>query len=150
VKAFAAVLQDAKTNSVALLALDEKGQLVDSSTGEKVPEYGREFLGRRLLKEVEEFEKYFYKTARPSELLTYWGVSPQVEGGQVTGLVVEKQVGTAWHENPLEEWQFDLLELDPQDLGCVDEHPEGSDRGGYVPTLTNGCHYDENGGEWQG
>jgi hypothetical protein len=34
--------------------------------------------------------------------------------------------------------------------GSVDEHPEGSDRGGYVPTLAAGPHYDEGGGEWQG
>jgi hypothetical protein len=46
--------------------------------------------------------------------------------------------------------EFKELGLDPNDLGCVEEHPEGSDRGGYVPTLNNGCYYDENGGEWLG
>lgn len=55
------------------------------------------------------------------------------------------------------------LGLEPDEdgiFGCLDEHPEGSDRGGYVPTITQlaspSCgrrgyytHYSENDGEWQ-
>ena len=46
--------------------------------------------------------------------------------------------------------KYELLGIEDGDLGCIEEHPEGSDRGGYVPTLTNGCYYMENDGEWRG
>lgn len=33
-------------------------------------------------------------------------------------------------------------------FGSVEAHPEGSDRGGYVPTLDAGPYFDEGGSEW--
>jgi hypothetical protein len=45
--------------------------------------------------------------------------------------------------------ELETLGLDQSDHGYVEGHPEGSDRGGYVPTLTNGCYYDEGAGDWR-
>lgn len=51
--------------------------------------------------------------------------------------------------------QVTLEPLAPDELGITDgylhEHPEGSDRGGYVPTVftaSGSAYYDENAGEW--
>lgn len=149
---FAAILKDVRKKPldchVTLLALDDDGNFADSVTGKKIHPSNVPYLGRQLLDEVDEFEKIFYKTASPGELLTYWQVGPDVESGKVVGLTTCREILGDQYENQLEDWQYKLLKLDPNDLGCVEAHPEGSDRGGYVPTLTNGCYYDENGGCW--
>lgn len=51
--------------------------------------------------------------------------------------------------------RIDLGDLElpggPLTEGYIEAHPEGSDRGGYVPTVFRGeeqAHYDENAGVW--
>jgi hypothetical protein len=79
---------------------------------------------------------------------------PNVEKGQVESVEVTQDGSTK---------TLSLGELATQlgfsgAEGYVDEHPEGSDRGGFVPTLfffgksegrkPENAFYDENGGEW--
>jgi hypothetical protein len=97
-----------------------------------------------------EFEEWFLQNADPAGLLTYWSASPEVSGGQVVALYLHPNRDFDNPREPTEE-EWEKLGLDPEEsLGCVEEHPEGSDRGGYVPTLDNGCYYNEGAGEWQG
>ena len=71
-----------------------------------------------------------------SDKLNELDVVPDCNGGKVTLALTEEQ--------------WDYLGLSDGEVGSVEPHPEGSDRGGYVPTLDAGPHYDEGGGEWQG
>lgn len=82
-------------------------------------------------------------------------VIPECDGGKVT---LERYTDTDYDETrPLNE--SELAELaavgvvpdSSGHFGCVDEHPEGSDRGGYVPMLNDPefTFYYENSGEWQ-
>ena len=88
------------------------------------------------------------------DFLNFKNADPETLGGKVVRLVFYKNnddngvsVDDTGTEPTAEE--FERLGLDPEDLGCVDDHPEGSDRGGYVPTLNNGCYDSENAGEWE-
>ena len=109
--------------------------------------YG-EFL-RKLKSQARDFEKWFLTVCSASEFLDLKNASPVVEGGRVVALEFYPEGD---YDNPYEPSakDYERLGLDPEDLGCVEPHPEGSDRGGYVPTLTNGCFWMENAGEWQG
>lgn len=72
-------------------------------------------------------------------------VQPTCDGGRVS-------LGDG-EGNSLTQEQLDYLGLAPDSdgtFGSVEAHPEGSDRGGYVPTLDAGPYFDEGGGEWQG
>lgn len=95
----------------------------------------------RLLKEKQEDAKKKKKNTPLYERLNELGVTPVVEDGKVTALVDEN--GEALRVKELEE-----LGLDPENLGSVQPHPEGADRGGYLPEV-GGAQYDENSGEWQ-
>lgn len=82
--------------------------------------------------------------------LNHLDVSPDCSNGKV-GL--EKYVEATSDYVALTEEELDWLGLEPDSegfYGCVEAHPEGADRGGYVPTLTAGPYYDEGGCEWQG
>lgn len=74
---------------------------------------------------------------------------PSIEEGQIAYLYTYDKADK-WSETevPLTDEQYAELGLDKDDLGCLDDHPEGADRGGYVPTLNDGTYYDENCGEW--
>jgi hypothetical protein len=74
-------------------------------------------------------------------------VTPDCNGGKVT---LERYDRDSNEYVALTEDQLDYLGLSDGEVGSVEPHPEGSDRGGYVPTLDAGPHYDEGGGEWQG
>lgn len=78
-------------------------------------------------------------------------VVPDCNGGRVA---LERYEDESYRETrSLTPEELEWLELSPDSDGCfgsVEAHPEGSDRGGYVPTLDAGPHYDEGGGEWQG
>jgi hypothetical protein len=95
--------------------------------------------------------------------LTKLRVRVETAGGRVTRLYryyeVEKGV---WAEEDLTEEQLAELGVDPE-LGHLDEHPEGSDRGGYVPFVLSThtwklegtdreyqyrVYFDEGAGEW--
>ena len=77
-------------------------------------------------------------TSPLADKLNQLGVVPVTDSGKV-GLLIDG--------NPLTDEQLESLELEPDEdgyFGSVDEHPEGADRGGYVPTLSGGPHwYDE-------
>lgn len=91
-----------------------------------------------------------------AEQLNELEATPQTEGGKITALVIwtsyddekRRQTGLSGEETELTDEQYAELGLDKNDLGCIDDHPEGSDRGGYVPTLNDGSYYMENDGEW--
>lgn len=84
-----------------------------------------------------------------SEYLDLLNARPEVDGGRIVELNLHPNEN--WEEPvPISAEQCERLGLDPNDLGCVEAHPEGSDRGGYVPTLSNGCYFMENDGEWHG
>jgi hypothetical protein len=83
-------------------------------------------------------------------------VVPECDGGKVT---LERYTDTDYEETrPLNEEELAelaALGVVPDNnghFGCLDEHPEGSDRGGYVPTLNDSAStfYYEPSGEWQG
>ena len=44
--------------------------------------------------------------------------------------------------------EYEELGLDKDNLGFLEPHPEGSDRGGYLPQV-GAYQYDENGDGWQ-
>ena len=72
-------------------------------------------------------------------------VHPKVSEGKVVGL---------FRYGPDNETEIDvpMAEFGITD-GYIDAHPEGSDRGGYVPFVFAdkvSSHYDETGGDWQG
>ncbi|RKZ86256.1 MAG: hypothetical protein DRQ39_05955 [Gammaproteobacteria bacterium] len=93
--------------------------------------------------------------------LTELGVRPETNQGQVVALVRSYREDGVSYEEPLDVEQLAELGVDPS-LGYVDDHPEGSDRGGYVPyvlcvatyttTYSDTNHYrvrfDENANEW--
>ena len=70
-----------------------------------------------------------------------------VEGGVIVALEFHPDGDYHQPQEPTAA-DYELLKLDPDNLGCVDEHPEGADRGGWVPTLTNGCYFMEASNEW--
>ena len=83
-------------------------------------------------------------------------VVPECDGGKVTLLrYTNDDYDETRKLNEAELTELATLGVVPDEnghFGCVGEHPEGSDRGGYVPTL-NGPHYtfySEHDGEWQG
>lgn len=80
-----------------------------------------------------------------AEELTSMELVPYCERGQVT--LVKYDVNSRNYTNVPQE-VIDRLGVVE---GYIDEHPEGSDRGGYVPTVFAGddaAYYDENEGEW--
>lgn len=94
-----------------------------------------------LLKEKQEEPKKKKKNTPLHERLNDLKVSPVVEDGKVTAL--EDRNGEHLRQAELEE-----LGLDPDDLGTVEPHPEGADRGGYLPEV-GGAQYSEVANEWQ-
>ena len=94
-----------------------------------------------LLKEKKEEPKKKKKNTPLPERLNDLKVSPVVEDGKVTAL--EDENGEHLRQAELEE-----LGLDPDNLGTVEPHPEGADRGGYLPEV-GGAQYSEVANEWQ-
>lgn len=95
----------------------------------------------KLLKAQKEDRKKKRKNTPLYERLNELKVTPELEGGKVVSLV--DQNGESLRTAELEE-----LGLDPENLGSVEPHPEGADRGGYLPEV-GGCQYDENANEWR-
>ena len=83
------------------------------------------------------------------EELNSISATPVVQGGVIVRLEKWDEVTEARVPFTLED--YENFGLDPDNLGHLEPHPEGSDRGGYRPELvgTFGVQYDENGGEWQ-
>ena len=88
-----------------------------------------------------------------ADKLNHLNVTPDCNGGQVSLEKWDKETRSCI---PLTEAEYDWLELDGYDreqaegnVGTVEAHPEGADRGGYVPTLDAGPIYCEGAGEWQ-
>lgn len=73
-------------------------------------------------------------------------VHPVVESGVVTRLVDR-------NNEPLRHEELKQLGLDPKDLGTLEPHPEGADRGGYVAEVHNNrfdsARYCEGSGQWE-
>jgi hypothetical protein len=84
-----------------------------------------------------------------SDYLNSKNASPEVDGGLVVALTFYDDQNYDEPREPTPE-EYERLGLNPDYLGCVEPHPEGADRGGYVPTLTNGCHYSDVNCEWFG
>lgn len=103
------------------------------------------------------------KALELAEKLTKLRARVEVAGGRVTRLYryyeVEKGV---WAEEDFTEEQLAELGVDPE-LGYLDDHPEGADRGGYVPFVLSThtwklestgneyqyrVYFDQGGGEW--
>lgn len=95
----------------------------------------------KLLKAKKEDAKKKKKNTPLYERLNDLKVTPDLEGGKVVALL--DQNGENLRQAELEE-----LGLDPDNLGSVEPHPEGADRGGYLPEV-GGCQYDENANEWR-
>jgi len=131
-----------------VLEVDEENKLVDTGTGEKVPSGSYLFFLKKLRTQTKKYEKWFLSQCSDSEFLEAHNASPVVEGGQIVALEFYRHEEYDDPYEPSKE-DYDRLGLDPEDLGCVEPHPEGADRGGYVPTLTNGCYYSESCCEWQ-
>ena len=103
---------------------------------------------KKLQKQAADFEKWFLTICCQSDFLNLKNASPVVEGGKVVSLeFCRKGDDEPYEPSPAD---YERLGLDPDNLGCVEPHPEGADRGGYVPMLSNGCHYCECACEWQG
>ncbi len=82
-----------------------------------------------------------------SDKLNELNVKPECNGGKVT---LEERYDRETNKYvALTEEQLDYLGLSDGDVGSVEEHPEGSGRGGYVPMLDAGPYYCEGSGEWQ-
>jgi hypothetical protein len=94
--------------------------------------------------------------------LTELNVRPETSEGRVVVLTSRRREDGVDYEEALDAEDFTRLGVDPS-LGYVDEHPEGSDRGGYVPfvlcTATYALsgsdekynyrvYWDENANEW--
>jgi hypothetical protein len=77
------------------------------------------------------------------ELLNKAGVIPQVDGNKVTLHLMDDDGDTGPVLTETELSTFGLT----SNLLLLDEHPEGADRGGYVPFAGN-CHYREDLGRW--
>ena len=76
---------------------------------------------------------------------------PEVEGGQVK-LLVWTDPPTYEQDRPATDEELKALGIDPSEPGYVTDHPEGSDRGGFVPFVYAGkesAFHSENDGEWQ-
>lgn len=95
----------------------------------------------KLLKAKREDAKKKRKNTPLYERLNDLKVTPELEGGKVVALVDAN--GESLRHAELEE-----LGLDPENLGSVEPHPEGADRGGYLPEV-GGAQYSEVNGEWQ-
>ncbi len=95
----------------------------------------------KLLKEKKEEPKKKKKNTPLPERLNDLKVTPVVEDGKVTAL--EDENGEHLRQAELEE-----LGLDPDNLGTVEPHPEGADRGGYLPDV-GGAQFSEVANEWQ-
>jgi hypothetical protein len=101
----------------------------------------RHWLGFQLDHTTDGWEKTLSFADKLNKLRCW----PEVSGGKVVCLVRDDG-----DERELldEEYEYLGLAPDEDDYGCVDAHPEGSDRGGYVPTLRGGSYYYEPAGEW--
>ena len=90
--------------------------------------------------DVENWRKQHAEDLCFADKLNEAGVHPSTDSGKVVGLLRD--------DSELSDEELVALGLDPGDLGSVCEHPEGSDRGGYVPFVGR-VYYDENGGVWR-
>jgi hypothetical protein len=74
-----------------------------------------------------------------ANVLNRRGFRPDVSTGRVVALMTED-------DEKVDDSVLRILELDPANLGYLDAHPEGSDRGGYVPFVFRGeesAYWDE-------
>ena len=87
-----------------------------------------------------------------ADVLTGLGVQPEIAKGQIVQLTSDE--GDLSFDQLAKRFGFLVCE------GWLEEHPEGSDRGGYVPTLFFGqssdelyqgisVYHDENGDGWR-
>jgi len=83
------------------------------------------------------------------EFLNSKHASPEIQRGRIVALSFYDDRNYDEPREPTPE-EYEFLGLNPDELGYIEPHPEGADRGGYVPTLTNGCHYSEVNCEWGG
>ena len=133
-------------------ATDDK--LVDTEHNHDVHRYRwvhevRRFQEKASPEEFEKAKEWFLSVCRPVEYLNFRNAQADDAGGRIVSLVFHEDDD---YDEPIEPTpeEYERLGLDPENLGCVEAHPEGADRGGYVLTLSNGCYYDEGGCEWQG
>jgi len=85
-----------------------------------------------------------------AEKLNEMDIVPVIERGKIVKLSLDGE-----EDNELSADQYGELGVDPKEIGFLDEHPEGVDRGGWVPTLLTvgqayGPFYSETACEWQG
>jgi len=83
--------------------------------------------------------------------LTELGATPTNKGGKITAIRVDAEGhpdADQWGSRELSPEELRALGIDPSNIGSIEPHPEGSDRGGYVPTLPDYTIYDEMAGEW--
>lgn len=86
-----------------------------------------------------------------ADLLNFLNAEATVTDGKVVYLTFRKKVGRGVYEEvepTTEQWDRLGLEYGSDNLGCLQEHDEGADRGGYVVALDNGCTYSDGDGEW--
>lgn len=92
------------------------------------------------------------KTPKKSLRKILSGWEPIVESGRILRL---ERSHFENYDEPQEEDEFgeevELEKLIPGAVGSLEEHPEGSDRGGYVPTIhldNRWTYWDEIDGQW--
>ena len=111
-----------------------------------------QFLIESAVKVVDQYKKKFQQDSleKTGDLHTIYGIKPVYKQGNTIRIPVNSAAN--WAKETLTEEDWKKVENATQDLSTgeetslelscggavlkIDEHPEGSDRGGYVPTLT--------------
>ena len=85
-----------------------------------------------------------------AEKLNAIGAMPETSQGKVVTLNV---MDDSRNETALTDEELNMLGIDPSNIGYIDQHPEGSDRGGNVEWVfakDTQAYWMENDGKWRG
>jgi len=129
------------------IVVNEHNKLANADTGQELAWFRKLGVLKELRRQTLDYEKWFFSNCTNSEFLEAKNACPLIEKGQIIALEMYKPEDFNFKEpyEPTED-DYKFLGLNPEYLGCLEPHPEGADRGGYVPMLTNGCYWMHN--EW--
>jgi len=134
-----------------VIVVNEHNKLADANTEQELAWFRKLEVLKKLRRQTLNYEEWFFSNCTKREYLDAKNACPLVEGGKIVALEMYKPEDRNFREpyEPTED-DYNFLGLNPEYLGCLEEHPEGADRGGYVPMLTNGCYWMVNDCEWHG